>query len=64
MVSTVCLLFFVQQRTSLKLQLNKKLCVKHPERVVVSEDDESVLTPMLLSIVTSPGFVEVNCNPE
>ena len=35
----------VQQRTSPKLELNEKLCGKRPERVVVSKDHESVLTP-------------------
>ena len=45
MASTVYLLLLsVQQRTSLKLELNENLCGKHPERVMVSEDHESVLT--------------------
>lgn len=35
----------VQQRTSPKLELNEKVCGKHPERVVVSKDHESALTP-------------------
>lgn len=40
----VFVIISVRPRTSLKLELTEKLHVKHPGRVVVSKDHESVLT--------------------